>query len=57
MLETTASTSEAEHAAVMAEVEQVLVWAQAECGGRQWPVEDGIPGTTSYWRSTTRVAG
>jgi hypothetical protein len=40
-LEAMASTREAEHAAVMAEVEQVLGWAQAEFGGRQGPVEDG----------------
>jgi hypothetical protein len=40
-LEAMASTREAEHAAVMAEVEQVLAWAQAEFGGRQGPVEDG----------------
>lgn len=39
-LEAMASTREAEHAAVMAEVEQVLAWAQAEFGGRQGPVED-----------------
>jgi len=40
-LEAMASTREAEHAAVMAEVEQVLAWAQAEFGSRQGPVEDG----------------
>ncbi len=40
-LEAMASTREAEHAAVMAEVAQVLAWAQAEFGGRQGPVEDG----------------
>jgi hypothetical protein len=40
-LEAMASTREAEHAAVMAEVEQVLAWARAEFGGRQGPVEDG----------------
>lgn len=40
-LEAMASTREAEHAAVMAEVEQVLAWAHAEFGGRQGPVEDG----------------
>jgi hypothetical protein len=40
-LEAMASTREAEHAAVMAEVDQVLAWAQAEFGGRQGPVEDG----------------
>jgi hypothetical protein len=40
-LETMASTREAEHAAVMAEVAQVLAWAQAEFGGRHGPVEDG----------------
>lgn len=40
-LEAMASTREAEHAAVMAEVAQVLAWAQAEFGRRQGPVEDG----------------
>jgi hypothetical protein len=40
-LEAMASTREAEHAAVLAEVAQVLAWAQAEFGGRQGPVEDG----------------
>lgn len=40
-LEAMASTREADHAAVMAEVGQVLAWAQAEFGGRQGPVEDG----------------
>lgn len=40
-LEAMASTREAEHAAVMAEVAQVLAWARAEFGGRQGPVEDG----------------
>lgn len=40
-LEAMASTRAAEHAAVMAEVAQVLAWAQAEFGGRQGPVEDG----------------
>lgn len=40
-LEAMASTREAEHAAVMAEVAGVLAWAQAEFGGRQGPVEDG----------------
>ena len=40
-LEAMASTREAEHAAVMAEVAQVLAWAQAEFAGRQGPVEDG----------------
>lgn len=40
-LEAMASTREAEHAAVMAEVNQVLAWAQANFGGRQGPVEDG----------------
>ena len=40
-LEAMASTREAEHAAVMAEVEQVLAWARAGFGGRQGPVEDG----------------
>lgn len=40
-LDAMASTREAEHAAVMAEVAQVLAWAQAEFGSRQGPVEDG----------------
>ncbi len=40
-LEAMASTREADHAAVMAEVGQVLAWAQAGFGGRQGPVEDG----------------
>ena len=40
-LESMASSREPEHAAVMAEVQQVLAWAQAEFGGRQGPVEDG----------------
>ena len=40
-LEAMASTRKAGHAAVMAEVEEVLAWAQAEFGGRQGPVEDG----------------
>ena len=40
-LEAMASTREAEHAAVMAEVARLLAWAQAEFGGRQGPVEDG----------------
>jgi hypothetical protein len=40
-LEAMASTRGAEHAAVMAEVAQVLAWAQAEFGGRQGPVEEG----------------
>ena len=40
-LEAMASTREAEHAAVIAEVRQVLAWAQAEFAGRQGPVEDG----------------
>ena len=40
-LEAMASTREAEHAAVMAEVAHVLAWAQADFGGRQGPVEDG----------------
>jgi len=40
-LEAMASTREAEHAAVMAEVNQVLAWAQNNFGGRQGPVEDG----------------
>ena len=40
-LDAMASTREAEHAQVMAEVEQVLAWAQAEFGGRRGPVEDG----------------
>ncbi len=40
-LDAMASTRAAEHAAVMAEVDQVLAWARAEFGGRQGPVEDG----------------
>lgn len=40
-LEAMASTREAEHAAVMAEVSEVLAWAQTNFGGRQGPVEDG----------------
>lgn len=40
-LEAMASTQETEHAAVMAEVEQVMAWVRAEFGGRQGPVEDG----------------
>lgn len=40
-LDAMASTREAEHAAVMSEVDQVLAWAQAEFGGRRGPVEDG----------------
>ncbi|HEY8876288.1 MAG TPA: hypothetical protein VIN03_01920 [Roseateles sp.] len=40
-LEAMASTREAGHAAVMAEVEEVLAWAMAGFGGRQGPVEDG----------------
>jgi hypothetical protein len=40
-LEAMASTREVQHAAVMAEVNEVLAWAQAEFGGRQGPVEDG----------------
>ena len=39
--EAMASTREAEHAAVMAEVSAVLAWAQAEFAGRQGPVEEG----------------
>lgn len=41
-LEAMASTREAEHPAVMAEVAQVLAWAQAGFDGRQGPVEDGF---------------
>lgn len=41
-LEAMASTREAEHAAVMAEVHQLLAWANAEFAGRQGPVEDGF---------------
>lgn len=41
-LEAMASTREVEHAAVMAEVAQMLAWAQAAFGGRQGPVEDGF---------------
>ncbi|MFO1228611.1 hypothetical protein [Roseateles sp.] len=40
-LEAMASTREAAHAAVLAEVEQVLAWAEAEFSGRRGPVEDG----------------
>lgn len=40
-LEAVASTREAEHPSVMAEVEQVMAWVRAEFGGRQGPVEDG----------------
>jgi len=40
-LEAMASTREAEHAAVMAEVDQVLAWAHAEFGARKGPVEEG----------------
>ncbi len=40
-LEAMASTREAEHAAVMAEVDQVLAWAQTNYGDRQGSVEDG----------------
>ena len=40
-LEAMASTRETEHAAVMAEVEQVLAWARAAFRGRQGPVEEG----------------
>ncbi len=40
-LEAMASTREAAHAAVMAEVQEVLAWARAEFGGRHGPVEDG----------------
>ena len=40
-LEAMASTQQAEHAAVMAEVEQVMAWARATFGARQGPVEDG----------------
>eukprot|EP01031_Cornospumella_fuschlensis_P014088 gene14088-17221_t len=36
-LEAMASTREAEHPAVMADVEQVLAWAKAEFGGRHGP--------------------
>lgn len=41
-LEAMASTREAEHAAVLAQVQEVLDWARAEFGGRQGPVEDGF---------------
>ena len=40
-LEAMASTREAEHAAVRAEAEHVLDWAQAHFPGRHGPVEDG----------------
>lgn len=41
-LEAMASTREAAHAAVMAEVQQVLAWANNAFAGRQGPVEDGF---------------
>jgi hypothetical protein len=41
-LEAMASTREAGHAAVMAEVQALLDWAQARFGSRQGPVEDGF---------------
>lgn len=42
-LEAMASTrGETAHAAVMAEVQQLLGWANAEFAGRQGPVEDGF---------------
>ncbi|HEV6968021.1 MULTISPECIES: hypothetical protein [Roseateles] len=41
-LEAMASTRESGHAAVMAEVQALLAWAQARFGGRQGPVEDGF---------------
>lgn len=37
-----ASTRAAQHAAVMAEVEQVLAWAWREFPDRHGPVEDGM---------------
>jgi hypothetical protein len=40
-LEAMASTRAADHAAAMAEVQQVLAWAEAEFGDRHGPVEDG----------------
>ncbi len=39
--EAMASTREAAHAAVMAEVQQVLAWARAQFADRQGPVEEG----------------
>lgn len=41
-LEAMASTREAAHGAVMAEVQQLLDWANTEFGGRQGPVEEGF---------------
>lgn len=41
-LEAMASTRESGHAAVMAEVQALLAWAQVHFGGRQGPVEDGF---------------
>lgn len=40
-LEAMASTREAQHAVVMAEVDQMRAWARRQFGGRQGPVEDG----------------
>jgi hypothetical protein len=40
-LEAMASTREAQHGAVMAEVEAVLAWARAAFAGREGPVEEG----------------
>lgn len=40
-LEAMASTRENEHAAVLAEAQQVLDWAHAHFPGRHGPVEDG----------------
>jgi hypothetical protein len=41
-LEAMASTRAAAHAAVMAEVQQVLAWANDAFAGRQGPVEEGF---------------
>jgi hypothetical protein len=40
-VEAMASTRESQHAAVMAEVDQILAWARREFAGRHGPVEDG----------------
>lgn len=40
-VEAMASTREAQHADVLAEVHTLLTWAKAEFSGRQGPVEDG----------------
>jgi hypothetical protein len=41
-LDAMASTREAEHAAVRAEVDEVFAWARREFAGREGPVEDGF---------------